>query len=255
MAEEQQAKTPGRSDDTQPTSTVAGAADAGRERRRRVLLGGLAAAGPMIVTLASRPALGATGVCTVSGYTSINPSQATGNTQVCGDSPGCWKNKNYDSWPGMLQGFTPYQAYTHDTLLSDGTAIPALAKPPFTTANISMGNTIGGGGTVKATWTFSGTKSTTLWSAGQIANVTAALLNQGFYGPSNYFHPSSNVFGSPDVRSMINSYLTSNSSTNPGVIYYTSHPDGGTANKIATLMSSLDTILAGMNSQGELCPG
>ena len=241
--------------DALPASPAPDVADTVRERRRRVLLGGLAAAGPMIVTLAGRPALGATGVCTVSGYTSVNPSQATGNSQTCGDSPGCWKNKNYQNWPGMRQDVTPYQAYTHDTLLSDGIAIPALAKSPFSNTNVTMGNTIGGGGTVTVTWTFSGTKTTTLWSGGQISNVTAALLNQGFYGPSNYFHPSSNVFGSPDVRSMINSYLTSTSASNPGVIYYTSHPDGNTASKIATLMTSLDNILNAMNNQGELCPG
>ncbi len=208
----------------------------------------------MVVTLASRPALGASGVCTASGFTSVNPSQGAGNNQVCGDSPGCWKNKNFDKWPGMVPGVTPYQAYDHNTLLTDGIAVPAISKAPFTTSNVNMGNTIAGGGTVTVSWTFSGAQSRMLWSGGQIANITAALLNQGFYGPSNYFHPSSNVFGSPDVRSMINSYLTSNSPSNPGVIYYTSHPDANTASKIATLMTSLDNILNAMNNQGELCP-
>ena len=209
----------------------------------------------MIVTLASRPALGASGVCTVSGFISVNPSQGANANQNCGDSPGCWKNKNFDKWPGMIQGVTPYQAYDHNTLLSGGTAVPALAATPFSATSVSMGNTISGGGTVRVSWKRQGNQSATLWSPGQIANITAALLNQGFYGPSHYFHPSSNIFGSSDVRSMINSYLTSADANKPrSVLYYTSHPDGNTASNIAALMSSLDSILNAMNNQGELCP-
>lgn len=64
---------------------------ASREDRRR-LLKGAAAVTPVILTVASRPALGA--ICTPSGFISGNLSHTHEEDYCYGRSPGYWKNRN-----------------------------------------------------------------------------------------------------------------------------------------------------------------
>lgn len=79
--------------------------------RRRLLRGGLAA-GPVLMTLVSRPVLGGGrtgGLCTApSGFCSANASTA-GRGVVCeGRTHGYWKNLQGSSWPAGCKPTTPF---------------------------------------------------------------------------------------------------------------------------------------------------
>jgi hypothetical protein len=69
--------------------------------RRRVLIG---AAAPVILSVLSKPAFGAVGArCTISGFTSVNPSGVRHDTDGCGGlSPGAWKNPYAGNGDGSL---------------------------------------------------------------------------------------------------------------------------------------------------------
>jgi hypothetical protein len=69
--------------------------------RRRVLIG---AAAPVILSVLSKPAFGAVGArCTISGFTSVNPSGVRHETTGCqGLSPGAWKNPYAGNGDGSL---------------------------------------------------------------------------------------------------------------------------------------------------------
>lgn len=80
----------------------AGTSPSVQEARRKLLKGGLAA-GPVIMTLASRPVLAQTlpGQCqTPSGFLSGNVSQQ-GKAEICaGRTPGFWKqSQHFSAWP------------------------------------------------------------------------------------------------------------------------------------------------------------
>lgn len=68
---------------------------------RRSLVG---AAVPAVLTLLSKPAFGAAGArCTISGFTSVNPSGVRHETSGCGGySPGAWKSPYASNGDGSL---------------------------------------------------------------------------------------------------------------------------------------------------------
>lgn len=78
----------------------AGDAPAGTLDSRRRLIKGALAAGPILMTLASRPVLGQTGgnCRTPSGFASGNVSQNAKTVDCAGFSPGYWKQR-LDAWP------------------------------------------------------------------------------------------------------------------------------------------------------------
>ena len=105
---------------TQQTPTDNGASTG--NSRRRFILG---AAAPVVLSVISKPVMATGRVCTISGFTSVNPSGvARHTTSGCGGlSPGAWKNPysgnsdgNYLSWEkvgvvppfpsGMMNGVT-----------------------------------------------------------------------------------------------------------------------------------------------------
>ena len=69
--------------------------------RRRLLIG---AAVPAVLSLLSKPAFGAVGArCTISGFTSVNPSGVRHETNGCGGlSPGAWKTPYAGNGDGSL---------------------------------------------------------------------------------------------------------------------------------------------------------
>src|SRR6266571_6753426 len=92
-------KTNSRSDPSPPSADpVAG--------RRRLLQGGLAA-GPVLMTLVSRPVLAQqAGLCTTpSGFVSANASTAGRGVICAGHTPAFWANsQNFSLWPA---GYNP----------------------------------------------------------------------------------------------------------------------------------------------------
>jgi hypothetical protein len=89
--------------------------------RRRLLQGGLAA-GPMLMTLVSRPVLAQ--VClTPSGFVSGNASMAAGGGPICaGRSPGYWKQtQSFGSW---APPYYPTTTGGHDATLFDAVFTP-----------------------------------------------------------------------------------------------------------------------------------
>jgi hypothetical protein len=81
-----------------------------RTASRRMLLRGSLVAAPAILTLKSRPVLAGGKTCSPSAFMSKNPSVPL--TQACGDSPGCWTQKNYLKWSEYTGG-----AYQHGASL------------------------------------------------------------------------------------------------------------------------------------------
>jgi hypothetical protein len=82
--------------------------------RRRLLRGGLAA-GPVLMTLVSRPVLGdgrvGFGQCTTpSGFVSANASTAGRGVTCLGRSQGYWKNVSASQWPAPYQPTTLFNA-------------------------------------------------------------------------------------------------------------------------------------------------
>ena len=75
---------------------ISGRDDQGRKSARRTLLRRGLGAAPVLATLSSRSALGATSLCTKSMAMSGNLSRGT--LSSCGVSPGCWKNKGSAEW-------------------------------------------------------------------------------------------------------------------------------------------------------------
>jgi hypothetical protein len=105
-------KTNSRSDPPAPSADpVAG--------RRRLLQGGLAA-GPVLMTLVSRPVLAqVAGQCTTpSGFVSANASTAGRGVTCTGRSHGFWKNAPANQWPSP---------YTPSTLFNDVFKTPTYA--------------------------------------------------------------------------------------------------------------------------------
>jgi hypothetical protein len=96
MSEQQ---VPAQSDSTAPSDASQPHAAPPEAGRRRLLQGGLAA-GPVMLTLFSRPALGAFACQTPSGFVSGNVSQH-GNVTFCsGRTPGYWKQcQSFAFWP------------------------------------------------------------------------------------------------------------------------------------------------------------
>jgi hypothetical protein len=96
MSEQQVPAPPGSTSATDASQPPAAPPEAGR---RRLLQGGLAA-GPVMLTLFSRPALGTGMVCqTPSGFVSGNVSSQ--GHQICsGVTPGFWKqSQHFSAWP------------------------------------------------------------------------------------------------------------------------------------------------------------
>jgi hypothetical protein len=153
--------------------------------RRRKFLAGSLATSSFVATLASRTALADT-VCTVSGFHSLHPSQADETTLKCGDSPGCWKNTNFNLWAAPFKKRDgTFTIYTHTTIigqvsgLTDGTT--GFGNPIWTNAQtLQLQQMINGTG---LTLKFHGTNTSfTAISGGQAANIAAGLLNETFFG-------------------------------------------------------------------------
>ena len=89
--------------------------------RRRLLQGGLAA-GPVLMTLISRPVLATPGALTPSAFASGNVSLAAQGVATTGRTPGYWKqSQHYSSWkppfyPTTLQGPGGHKATLFDAV-------------------------------------------------------------------------------------------------------------------------------------------
>jgi hypothetical protein len=153
-------------------------------RRRKFLAGSLASTS-FVATLASRPALADT-VCTVSGFHSLHPSKADETMLKCGDSPGCWKNKNLNLWTSPFKKRDgTFTIYTHSTIIGQVSGLSSTSSgfgnSIWTNAqSVTLLQMMNGTG---LTLKFAGTNTSfTAISGGQAANIAAGLLNETFYG-------------------------------------------------------------------------
>jgi hypothetical protein len=109
-----------------PSASETGSQASRRASSRRMLLRGSLVAAPTILTLKSRPVLASGRTCSPSAFMSKNPSVPL--ERACGDSPGCWKSKNFDKWSEYTGGL-----YQHGTSLS--ATFSAMAQTRTVTIN------------------------------------------------------------------------------------------------------------------------
>jgi hypothetical protein len=238
-------------------------ADSALARRRRFLLGGLGSV-PLIVTLANRPAL-ATGsqTCSISAALSGNMSRPMDN--VCGDSPGCWKNhalsNNGAAWTRTgLSPNTPFASVfpmlnsnpdPYDTNPSNPPANQRWSVKPASGTMLQALN-----GTLIIEVELTDTSGKRRVSAEVDLLVTnafqrhcaAAILNARYYGyPSFPLTPQ-------QVLDKVTAMTTGTSS------YGTFITDGsgatGTTNqgKLKTAISNITSQFDGYNNRGHACP-
>lgn len=230
-----------------PTVEAAPARSDRQALRRQLLLGGIATTG-MLVTLANRPALAwnkggdANNNCTLSALGSVNPSHPTAGP--CGDSPGCWKNKNCDVWSPSSYFKNQPVLYNWNTPLSS--VCPNLRNGVFTVSGpdkllnyLTSGYQGCAATTITVDLSGCGRKKSntlTLWSYGQSCNVVAAILNDYFYG--TLYHPSSCINYVNSVLGNIITYATNGTCD---------------SNDIINAVSTCDGYLTSWNQQGEIC--
>jgi hypothetical protein len=147
--------------------------------RRRLILGGL----PLAVTLASRPALAATGQCSVSHVLSGNLSNPLPSGTNCGLTPLTWCNLagTNQLWPR-----TGYSSTTR--FLSAFGSLPLNSK--WTCSNPSLLSAMQNSLSVQCKI---GSNLVTLSAGNFGAQVCAGLLNACAFAPTNYSLTSSEV--------------------------------------------------------------
>jgi hypothetical protein len=139
---------------------------------RRALLGGL----PMVITLASRPALANVNQCTISNVLSGNLSHPLPAGPSCGLTPACWQG----SKTGTLWTRTGYSRL--DNFTSDLGAIPFGSKWSIVGGQ-SLGTALSGGLNIQVQTSHG---SSTLDATQFGAQVVASLLNAAAFAPNNY---------------------------------------------------------------------
>jgi hypothetical protein len=182
--------------------------------RRRLLRGGLGAA-PVVLTVASRPVMAATGACTTaSAFGSINASRPKNVTSCGGCKPDYWKNSlNYASWPAghcatakkvatdklyfnEIFGSSPYSATTTllQVLQTTGTGRDAVAR--HCVAAVLNGA--------------KGLTPAAVLSAQTAKNVWSSFVTRGYYEPTagiRWFADSSTPAGTGSIVQWLTSTM------------------------------------------------
>ena len=222
---------------------------------RRMLLRGSLIAAPTILTLKSRPVLAKKKTCSPSAFMSKNPSVPL--ERACGDSPGCWKQKNFDKWSEYTGGL-----YQHGTSLS-GTfsAMPQtrtvvingqtrtiprctfrIGSTPV--SDLTLAQCINVVGDIFVEAIKDGNKTSV--RAIEVSNgfqlqIVAGILNGAFYGDTY-------VLGGDDrVISVVNDAIVKASTV----------PSGSSIGATEWVKSVLDPVVAQLdmwNNQGTICP-
>jgi hypothetical protein len=174
----------------EPMESGGDAGDGIRQRRRRLLKAGAAAA-PVVMTLLSRPALGTNitpGECkTPSGFISGNVSQH-GNPQYCsGRTPGYWKN-HQGEWPlpyfpTTVAGMGGHQATKfHDVFVGSFFGVQTLLD---VIQNSSGGGTHDLGSHIAAALLNAAKGWTPVLSVAQVKNIWSEFNTKGYFEPSS----------------------------------------------------------------------
>lgn len=160
-----------------------------RQKRRLLLIGGVAATG--LMTLPNRSALADGTNCTASVAASAAPSHAPKG--ICAPSPGYWKNQGFSWWAYDFPVGSGIQLEINHIALNHSTTFGSLF-------GIAMGTSIGqftisssgldfktliGGSNDKMFVEVKDTpknKSAFILSGGDIKNIIAALLNAAIFG-------------------------------------------------------------------------
>jgi hypothetical protein len=221
-----------RPSDAAAEAAGSGALDRIRLRRRKFLIGG-AATGGVMFTLGNRPVAAATTNCSISAIGSVNPSATVRNP--CGDSPGCWKNKDFAVWADGAKFNNIPVTFTHSTLITS--VFTVLASAPFTVGTNpadTLANMIINGNAIFKVKMQNNTH-VQFWTApGQQLNLVAAILNNYFYGAH---------YSATDIRTVINGVLSN----------IKADAAANNSSDITTQTNNLDNMLNTLNNQGETC--
>ena len=222
---------------------------------RRMLLRGSLVAAPTILTLKSRPVLASGKTCSPSAFMSKNPSKPL--EQACGDSPGCWTQKNYLKWSEYTGG-----VYQHGTSLK--ATFSAMAQTRTVTINgqqqtiprctfkisgatvsdLSLSQCILVQGDVFVEAIKNGVKTSV--KAIEVSNgfqlqIVAGILNGAFYGDTY-------VLGGDDrIISIVNDAIVK-ASTIP------STSSLGANDWVKSVLDPVNRQLDTWNNQGTICP-
>jgi hypothetical protein len=159
-----------------------------RAEARRRFIKGAAVASPVLLSLVSRPVMGAARYCSASGFMSGNLSQPHTSESCGGLSPGYYKN---NAWPSLYESGTK-NGNTKPYTFSDGTTF----HPLFATGTYNYGTK----SMLEVLWT----------QPGSFAFHTIAALLNAASGINGYALTTSQVI---DIWNQINSvgyYQTSN---------------------------------------------
>lgn len=155
--------------------------------RRRLLQGGLAA-GPVLMTLVSRPVLAQQQCQTPSGFVSGNASVAAGGGPICsGLTPGYWKqSQHFSAWT------PPYYPTTVGS--NQATLFDAVFAPHYSGQTLLDVLGLGGGPPddvardVVAALLNAAAGLTPVLSVAQVKGIWSEYITQGYYEPTAGVH-------------------------------------------------------------------